>query len=129
MNEFDQFPQVLKKYGSCYSENSLLDKIKRVAKSAGVKIIYAVMILYCMLIDDKVPMKEKAIILGALGYFILPIDLIPDFIPGGYTDDLTALIYAIKMIASNITPEIREKAKNKVVEIFGQVSDDQFELF
>ncbi|MDO5570313.1 MAG: DUF1232 domain-containing protein [Bacteroidales bacterium] len=129
MEEFDNNPMIIEKYSKSYSENNLLKKIQYAAKSAGVKIIYAVMILYCLLIDDKVPTKDKTLIIGAFGYFILPIDIIPDFLPGGFTDDFAALLCVIKMVASNITPEIKEKAKNKVVNIFGQVSDDQFELF
>ena len=57
-------------------------------------------------------LKDKAIIYGALGYFILPIDLIPDYIPViGLSDDFGALIYAYNIIKDNINDDIRGKDK------------------
>ena len=54
-----------------------------------------------------------------MGYFILPLDLVPDFIPvAGFADDAAALVAVIKTVFENITPEIKEKARNTSNEIF-----------
>ena len=64
--------------------------------------------------SPDMPIKDKAIIMAVLGYFILPTDLIPDMIAVlGFTDDATALIWALKTVKKNITPEIEEQAKQK----------------
>ncbi|NDV59089.1 YkvA family protein [Bacteroides sp. 519] len=123
-------PEKLEKYEKEYSENSLMDKIAKFAKKAGAKTIYAVFLCYYALQDENFPKKQKMIIIGALGYFILPIDLIPDAIPfAGFTDDLAALAYALYTVWVHITPEIQEKARNKVISIFGEVKEEDLILF
>lgn len=116
-------------YGQNYSDSKLFDKITKVAKKAGVKTVYAALLLYYAVMDDEVPMKDKAIVIGALGYFILPIDLIPDLIPGGYVDDLGALVMALKAIWDNITPATHAKARQRLESWFGPVSDEDLILF
>lgn len=91
-----------------------------------MKVIYVALILYYELTDPDIDTKEKAVIIGALGYFILPIDLIPDAIPvAGFTDDLAVLIAAYKFVEHNITPEIKAKAKSKLAEWFGAVDENE----
>ena len=66
---------------------------------------------YCAL-DTKTPLGVRATLLGVLLYFIMPVDLIPDFIVGlGYTDDAALLYTAIRTLAAHIRPEHREKAR------------------
>ena len=61
-------------------------------------------------------------IFSTLGYFILPVDLVPDFIPVvGFTDDLAALIACYVKVSPNVTPEISSKADVKMREWFGGV--------
>ena len=74
-------PDNIEKYQGNYSESGFWNKVKKVALKAGAKVIYVALILYYELADPNVSPKEKAIIIGALGYFILPLDLIPDAIP------------------------------------------------
>ncbi|MBQ8022407.1 MAG: DUF1232 domain-containing protein [Bacteroidales bacterium] len=109
----------LTKYEKHYSEESLVDKIAAVAKKAGIKVIYAALLLYYVVKNPMTSKGDRAKILGALGYFILPIDIIPDAIPvAGFTDDLAALTWAIYCVAKNITPEIKAQAKAKLKEWF-----------
>jgi hypothetical protein len=56
------------RYEKYYSEEGLADKLLKVAKKAGVKVIYAALLLYYTLLDDAFPPKERLIIIGALGY-------------------------------------------------------------
>ena len=73
---------------------------------------------YC-LFEPSVPAHVKATIVGALSYFIAPIDLIPDVAPMiGLSDDIIAIASAYAMAQIYATPQVREKAQNKVDEIF-----------
>ena len=120
-------PQNIESYQSNYSESGLWKKVKSVAKKAGIKTIYMVLLLHYVLKSPDVPLEDKAKIYGALGYFILPIDLIPDFIPAvGYSDDVAALAFSLHAVWKNVTPEIKEQAQRKLREWFG--SFDPYEL-
>ena len=112
------------KYQGSFSAENFWAKVKSVAKKAGVKVVYVALILYYELTDPDIDAKEKAVIIGALGYFILPIDLILDAIPvAGFTDDLAALLAAYKFVQHNITPEVEAKAKAKLAEWFGDIDE------
>ena len=109
------------KYTKYYSEESFWDKILSVIKKAGANVVYKALQLYYATQNPNCPLAIKTTIWGALGYFIFPIDLIPDFIPGiGYTDDLAALAAAITMAHMYIDDQVIEKAKNKMKELFGE---------
>ncbi len=110
----------IERYKQHYSDESFWDKVKTVALTAGRELIEKALWLYYALMDSDTPKKAKLIILGALGYFILPFDLIPDFIPFvGYTDDLAVLASAIVTVASNIKQVHKEKAADRLREWFG----------
>ena len=66
---------------------------------------------YCAF-DRETPRHVQVALLGALAYFILPFDFLPDMLPVlGFTDDAAVLATTIRMVASNITPEHREAAR------------------
>lgn len=111
----------IEKYGTYYSDNRLWKKIERVAKKVGATVLLPVFTLYYMLQDDKVSLQHKAYIVGALGYFILPIDLIPDGILPviGFTDDIAVMTLVLKLVKDSITPEIKARANARVSEIIG----------
>lgn len=72
---------------------------------------------YYAAIDPEVPFRVRATLMGALFYFVTPIDIIPDFIVGlGFSDDATVLIGAITMVAAHITDRHRAKAKAALAE-------------
>ena len=106
-------------YTDDYSENKFWNKIKEVAKKIGLKTTSYALILYYVLQKKEVPFKDKMLITGCLGYFILPIDLIPDFIPiAGYTDDVAGMIFAIKKCMDYVDDEIKQNVSNKLVSWF-----------
>ncbi len=108
-------------YANKFSQTEFVEKISRIAKRAGSKLVYAALILYYTLQSDKVSKADKAIIIGALGYMISPIDVIPDAIPiAGLTDDLAVLLYVLKKVWIDIDPEIMEQAKNKLSKWFDE---------
>lgn len=107
------------KYTSSYNESSLWNKIKKFSKSAGEGLIKQSLELFYALNDQKTSLPVKTIIIAALGYFISPIDAIPDIIPiAGYTDDLGVLTLAAANAASSITDEHKKKAEDKLNELF-----------
>lgn len=117
----DKKPQDIEKYQAEYSEKGLWDKIKREAASAGEKIVYNALLLYYTAQSPQTPAKHKAAIYGALGYFILPTDIIPDILPGvGYTDDLTAILSVVALVSINLTEQVKEQAKTKLERWFGK---------
>lgn len=108
-------------YGGKFSKRDFAEKISRIAKRAGAKLVYAALILYYTLQSDKVSKKDKAIIIGALGYMISPLDAIPDAIPiAGLTDDLAVLLYVLKKVWTDIDPEIQAKAKKRLAKWFDE---------
>ena len=111
----------IEKYGTYYSDNRLWKKIERVAKKVGATVLLPVFTLYYMLQDDKVSLQHKAYIVGALGYFILPIDLIPDGILPviGFTDDIAVMTLVLKLVKDSIAPEIKARANQRVAEVMG----------
>lgn len=119
-------PQNIENYQSEYSESGLWKKVKTVAKKAGIKTIYMVLLLHYVLKSPNVSIEDKAKIYGALGYFILPIDLIPDYIPiVGYSDDVAALAYALHAVWKNVTPAIKQQAQQKLRSWFGNYNPNE----
>ncbi len=112
-------PDQIVKYEPHYSEQGLKQKLKKVARRAGVKVVYIVLLLFYAIRSEKVSAKDKAIIYGALGYFILPLDVLPDLIPLlGYSDDLGALIIALSRVAKCIDDDVKARAKAKLDQWF-----------
>jgi uncharacterized membrane protein YkvA (DUF1232 family) len=109
-------------YSKNFSEPSLMDKIKKVAKKVGGTLIYYALLLFEISKKPEVPVATKLIIYGALGYFIFPVDVITDILPGGYTDDLGILSSTLLMVAQYNTPETDEKVKNDVRKLFNDES-------
>ncbi|MBE6310737.1 MAG: DUF1232 domain-containing protein [Bacteroidales bacterium] len=99
-------------YRKEYSDNRFSAKIAKAAKSAGRSIIKKALLLYYVMKSKDVPFKEKAKICAALGYFIVPLDLVADFVPFiGYGDDLAAIAWALHSVYSKVTPEIDKEAE------------------
>ena len=109
------------KYEEKYSESGLWDKIRKNIAKIGVKVIYQALLLYYVAQSPNCPSKIKAGIIGALGYLISPIDLIPDIMPGiGYADDAAAIATAVALAQIYITDEIKAQAKAKIADLLGE---------
>ena len=112
------------KYTDDFSDGKFWDKFKKGAKKIGLKTTSYALILYYVLQKKEVPFKDKMLITGCLGYFILPIDLIPDFIPiAGYTDDVAGMIFAIKKCMDYVDDEIKQNVSSKLVAWFDVEKD------
>jgi uncharacterized membrane protein YkvA (DUF1232 family) len=85
-------------------------KVKRVA--ARLPFAEDLLSAYYCAFDRTTPIQVKAALLGALAYFVLPVDLVPDILPVlGYADDAAVLATALRLVASHIRPEHREAAR------------------
>ena len=103
-----------------FSEKKFWGKLRHYSKKAGAQVVYAALLAYYMMQSKEVPLTAKAGIAAALAYFILPTDLIPDIaLMIGYTDDIGVLIFALSQVTDHITPGIREKAREKLSDWFG----------
>ena len=118
----------IKNYEKHYSDQSFIQKVSNSAKKAGIKVIYSALLLYYGLKSPRTTLLDKALIIGALGYFISPLDLIPDCIPViGYADDVGVLALALSKIGSRIGEEEKNLAKNKLYEWFGNYDNSKIE--
>ncbi|KAF0197192.1 MAG: hypothetical protein FD169_551 [Bacillota bacterium] len=114
------------KFSKEFSETSFWNKCKIVARVAGLKVMYAALLLFYALQDPAVPKKTKGIIMGALGYFIFPLDAIADIVPVlGYADDIGVLLWALAAVAVHVSPQTKQKARCKLEEWFGDEVDEQ----
>ena len=108
-------------FANKFSPSDFVDKVARIAKRACAKLVYAALILYYTLQSDKVSKADKALIVGALGYMISPLDAVPDAIPiVGLTDDLAVLVYVLKKVWVNVEPEIKDKARARLSKWFDE---------
>lgn len=108
-------------YANKFSKTEFVEKISRIAKRAGAKLVYAALILYYTLQSDKISVKDKAIIIGALGYLISPLDVVPDAIPiVGLGDDLGVLIYVLQKVWGNVSEDVKVKARERLSKWFDE---------
>ncbi len=119
MEEKENINLEKEEYKKEYNEKSFFDKLKKVLKVVGVKGVYMLLLLYNTLQRKDIPPKEKSIISGALGYFILPLDALPDITPiVGYSDDIFALGMAILKVMPYIDDEMKEKSREQIIKWF-----------
>ena len=77
---------------------------------------------YCAF-DRQTPLHVKAVLVGAVAYFVLPTDFIPDVLPIiGYSDDAAVLAAAVKLVSSHIKPDHREAAQKTLTRMRGEVA-------
>lgn len=99
-------------------------KIGRFGKRAGREVLEKALMLFYVAKSDQVPKRLKAVVVGALAYFISTIDAIPDITPLlGFTDDLGILVAAAGAVAAWIDPEIQAKVEKKLQEFFGEAEE------
>lgn len=114
-----------KTYETHYSDENFRQKMTRYAKKAGREVVEKALWLHYAAQDPATPKWAKAAMYSALGYFILPLDAIPDFAPlVGYTDDLSVMAAALVVTSMYITGAVKEQARNKVDGWFGSDADD-----
>jgi uncharacterized membrane protein YkvA (DUF1232 family) len=103
-----------------YSAPRLWRTLKKATLTAGKKTLLTALILFYCLQDRDTPTWAKGVIIGALGYLVLPMDMIPDLLPGaGYGDDWGALVAALGTVAAYVKDEHKTKANAQMKRLFG----------
>ena len=111
----------LQKYEQHYNESSFLDKVTKYGKLIGINALYKAVQLWFVMQKPDVPATTKAVIMGALGYLIAPLDFLPDLMPVlGYTDDFVAITFALIKVQGYIDEEVERKSKHLLAKIFGE---------
>ena len=111
----------LQKYEQHYNDSSFLDKVTKYGKLIGINALYKAVQLWFVLQKPDVPAPTKAVIMGALGYLIAPLDFLPDLMPVlGYTDDFVAITFALIKVQGYIDEEVERKSKKLLAKIFGE---------
>jgi uncharacterized membrane protein YkvA (DUF1232 family) len=91
---------------------------KLLREAANVPFLEDVLTAHYCVFDRQTPVHVKAVLAGAIVYFVVPDDLIPDYIPViGYADDAAVLGAAFKLVSSHIKPEHREAAQRMLVRL------------
>ena len=107
-------------FGQNDSDASLRQSIWRKAGRVAARIPFAEDLLaayYCAF-DRATPLQVKATLIGALAYFVLPIDAMPDIMPVlGFTDDAAVLATALKLVASHMQPRHRDAAREALARL------------
>lgn len=113
MPERDAYPEY-------YSEAGFWAKPGSSAARAGRRVVQTALSLYYAALSSDTPLWARTVILGALGYFIFPLDAIPDALPVvGFTDDLSVLLAAAATVALHIRPEHTKRAEETLKQWFG----------
>lgn len=100
-------------------EKKLWAKTKSVGLGIGKDIIYKIFCLFFVMRKKEVPTWVKVTAASALGYFIVPVDTVPDFIVGlGYTDDVALITSAFVTLNSYIDDEIKSQAEEAFSKVF-----------
>lgn len=102
-------------------EGTVVDEglLQRMLRRAGRTLARPVLEAYEMLIDGATPHQARLTMLAALTYLLVPLDLIPDFIPAaGFTDDMVAVTALLGLCSRHITPAIRDRAQRRLEQWF-----------
>jgi uncharacterized membrane protein YkvA (DUF1232 family) len=104
-----------------FDENSFWAKLKKQPQNISKPILENALVLYFCLKDPQTPFQIKGAIIAVLAYFVMPLDVVADFLPVvGYGDDFSALVIAIGTFFQHIKPEHRTAAKDKLDKWFAQ---------
>lgn len=113
------------KYRRYFSDLRFWDKLKKFASAAGVKTVYSALLLFFAYKRSDTPGWAKRLVVGVLGYLIMPIDAIPDLgFLIGYTDDLGVLSFALVTIAAYVNEDVRANAREKLADWFPNVEEE-----
>ena len=111
----------LQQYEQHYNDSSFLDKVTKYGKLIGINALYKAVQLWFVMQKPDVPAATKAVIMGALGYLIAPLDFLPDLMPVlGYTDDFVAITFALIKVQGYIDEEVERKSKHLLAKIIGE---------
>ena len=112
-------PERAGEWAAKYREASFRDKLCTAARKAGSAVIERALALRYVAVSGETPAWARECAHAALGYFIVPLDAVPDAAPAGFCDDLTVMATALGAVAVYVTPAIRARAARKAGKVCG----------
>jgi uncharacterized membrane protein YkvA (DUF1232 family) len=104
-----------------FDTGAFWEKLRRFAKRAGRVVVERALRLYYASLDPATPPWARRVIYAGLAYFIVPFDLVPDFIPGvGFTDDAGTLLFTLFVVSAYVHRDVKIRARQKMVDWFGE---------
>jgi uncharacterized membrane protein YkvA (DUF1232 family) len=97
------------KYKESFSEEKFWRKIVNIPKSSGCAVLRPAITLFVLLTEPDIPLWAKSSIILALGYLVTPIDIIPDFMPGGFVDDIAVMTLLISQLHTFINEDVKNR--------------------
>ena len=102
-----------KDYSASFTDEGFWNKITKMPGDAGCALLRTACTLYVLLRESSTPVWAKTAIIGALGYFIFPLDAIPDILPGiGYVDDLAIMTLLLGQLYAFINQDIKDQVES-----------------
>ncbi len=93
-----------------FNEDSFWNIVRQYGKKIGYDAVYGALQLFYVIALQDTPAWVKSLAIGALAYLVMPIDAIPDFLPGGYVDDAALIASVLGTIAAYISNDVRNSA-------------------
>lgn len=106
-------------YSSDFNNDAFWPVLKKYAKRLGLEVVEKALWLYYAAQKPEVPAATKAIIYSALAYLALPVDLIPDVMVFGLSDDIAVILGAVAKTSFYIDEDVRQQARRKMQDWFG----------
>jgi uncharacterized membrane protein YkvA (DUF1232 family) len=111
-------------YSDQYSEFSFWDKLTQFSRLAGYEVVEKALWLYYAADRAETPKWAKATVYGSLAYFVMPADIVADFLPiAGYSDDLAVLTLALTTISFYVDRSVKKRTAETLARWFTLVSD------
>ena len=118
------FREKIEAYRSKFSESKFWSFLEQRSKTVSQVTIYSALLLFYAYRRKDTPGWAKRIVLGSLGYLLMPLDAIPDLSPLiGYTDDIGVLSFGLVTIAAYIDQDVRWSAREKLGKWFDHVDE------
>ena len=124
LSTYHRITFIMKDYKKHFTEGKFWKRLPKIVQQAGMKAVYTALLLYNAYQRKETPVWARRIIMGALGYLLMPIDALPDITPiVGYTDDLGVLGLGLVTVAAYVNDEVRAKSRQQLAQWFGEVDE------